>query len=777
MSDRIHGKTLAEQGLGLPPIRALYERDLRSPSGARPGVVRSAGPGQFIPWNIIPPDIFGAPNELKQPYAESVWVHRAIDLVAGPIASVPLMFSDENDDLITVSVRGVPRNHLRPRTLRALKGLRREPQAQAGELAGFWDFPGLNRDGSRMSRAEFLHASVGWLKLKGEVFYLMDDSWLLPFPEVRNLGGYTPIIIARPDRMKHVVRNGQLVEWVYNDGSGRRITIAKDQVVRVTHWNPYDDWRGLAEMDPAFVVTQSDYAAGVFAKNLNDNNGDQGVVIVAKGGVPSDEQRLQIVQQLREKREMQQRGFFRPVFLTGDISVEDPHLRAVDAAFVAQRVENRKEMAAAFGVPASFFDPQASYSVGAASDRYVLIEETCMPAGEQTCGAISRIATRQAQRPVTAWLNWGDHSVMQQVREGRMDNATKLWDRGWAWEKISDYLALDAPEIEGGKIGYVPIGVVPVTSAEAGMTVGNPATDPAYAEGEDAAEPQDAPAKTAEVQAMIRALEIRSGKQRSPKKEKLWRAHMQRRLPTLKSYMSRFNRELMRARAEILRKLEQFSTKGPKQKASLIEILFDAAKFGEELTVAFRGATLAAMDEAGGQVFEEIGKKRDDPWKMPPPKAVEEIRRQAKRMAGVSETCWGKIKGTLEEGYQEGEGADDLAERVRAECNGLSKYEAKRVGMTETQCVFSFARQEAMKEAGVEFKSWLSSHGPNVRPAHEAAEAQYEEEPIPTGEAFIVDGEPLMYPGDPNGSAGNVINCQCISLAVAPPEEKDKEEE
>jgi hypothetical protein len=379
-------------------------------------VAKSAGSGArglFIPWNIVPPDLMGTPNELKQPYAGSVWVHRAIDLVSGPIASVPLMFSDENDELLTAALRGIPRAHRRERTMRAIRtaGFNHRATEPAGgsgptnSLAAFWDFPGLNRDGSRMSRSEFVNISVGWYKLKGEVFYILDDSWLLPFPEVRTLGGYTPIIIARPDRMRHVVTNGELVRWEYTVPGKGTLHLAKEQVKRVTHWNPGDDWRGLGEAEVASISAQSDYSAGVFAKNLNDNNGDQGVMIIAKGGIPDDKQRDQIVRQLREKRELQQRGIYRPIFLAGDMTVEDPKLRAVDAAFNDQRRENRKEIAAAFGVPASFFDPQASYSVGAASDRYVLIEETCMPMGEDLCGCWSEIASRQTGQRVTPGCN------------------------------------------------------------------------------------------------------------------------------------------------------------------------------------------------------------------------------------------------------------------------------------------------------------------------------------------------------------------------------------
>lgn len=45
----------------------------------------------------------------------------------------------------------------------------------------------------------------------------------------------------------------------------------------------------------------------------------------------------------------------------------------------------------------------------------------------------------------------------------------------------------------------------------------------------------------------------------------------------------------------------------------------------------------------------------------------------------------------------------------------------------------------------------------NSRPGHVDADGQT----IPAGNLFDVDGEPLLYPGDPGGSDENVMNCQC----------------
>ncbi len=75
-------------------------------------------------------------------------------------------------------------------------------------------------------------------------------------------------------------------------------------------------------------------------------------------------------------------------------------------------------------------------------------------------------------------------------------------------------------------------------------------------------------------------------------------------------------------------------------------------------------------------------------------------------------------------------------------------------------------------QAGVQFKAWLTSGNDNVRDAHlQAGEDYSPENAIPINEAYVVDGEELMFPGDSDGSAGNVINCHCISIAVAAPKE------
>jgi hypothetical protein len=84
-------------------------------------------------------------------------------------------------------------------------------------------------------------------------------------------------------------------------------------------------------------------------------------------------------------------------------------------------------------------------------------------------------------------------------------------------------------------------------------------------------------------------------------------------------------------------------------------------------------------------------------------------------------------------------------------------------GTGETSAPYGVARDEAMKQAGVKFKNWLTSRNENLRPSHQAAE----EQTVGLHEVFIVGATKLMFPGDPSGPPEEVINCHCVQIAAA----------
>ena len=161
-----------------------------------------------------------------------------------------------------------------------------------------------------------------------------------------------------------------------------------------------------------------------------------------------------------------------------------------------------------------------------------------------------------------------------------------------------------------------------------------------------------------------------------------------------------------------------------------------------------------------------------DPWEMPPKEVAEFLAGRKQAIMGVGGTVREQLNTSLEEGYEAGETTAELAARVQDVFKDLRDGEAMRVARTETNLAFNAARHSAFADASVEYKAWLSSHGPRVRPGHADAEETYIDAPIPLDDPFIVDldgeGEQMLYPGDDSlgASPGNIINCQCIQLAA-----------
>ena len=107
---------------------------------------------------------------------------------------------------------------------------------------------------------------------------------------------------------------------------------------------------------------------------------------------------------------------------------------------------------------------------------------------------------------------------------------------------------------------------------------------------------------------------------------------------------------------------------------------------------------------------------------------------------------------------------------LKKEFKKYSTYQAKRLVRTESTFAANYSSMVAAKDvfAGKDLmKEWIAAMDERTRPAH--AEANMGK-PIPANDKFIVGGEMLLIPGDPAGSAGNVINCRCSAPYFPKPE-------
>lgn len=136
--------------------------------------------------------------------------------------------------------------------------------------------------------------------------------------------------------------------------------------------------------------------------------------------------------------------------------------------------------------------------------------------------------------------------------------------------------------------------------------------------------------------------------------------------------------------------------------------------------------------------------------------------RTAKKVTRITSNTREILRGTIQNGINEGWGIDKIARELR----DMVSTRARTIAQTEVISASNQAAYAGAESAGIRYKKFWSTSGlQNIRASHIQAEA----------DSYAVDGiDPharfsngLMHPGDPEGPADEVVNCRC-SLIVIP---------
>ena len=147
------------------------------------------------------------------------------------------------------------------------------------------------------------------------------------------------------------------------------------------------------------------------------------------------------------------------------------------------------------------------------------------------------------------------------------------------------------------------------------------------------------------------------------------------------------------------------------------------------------------------------------------------------RMSGIPDEVYRQIARVIADGVAANQPIDEIARSVDQvlTVTGSDRWTNRSVVVARTEVggavnagTLAAAGQRQFETRQQMVKTWVATtHGPSAertRPAHLLADGQT----VALTEPFIVGGEPLQFPGDPSGSAGNVIQCRCtISTRAA----------
>lgn len=743
-------------------------------------------------------DTQGNGAKLSQPYMQSAWIYTAVSLIADNIANVPFRISNVGAGKGR-RIRAL-RDSSDPRHRSEVRRALGETLVDSGPVVDLFNAPHPT-----MNRTLFWELVASWDAQRGEFFIVPLDAADNPV-DLKDRAPQVQRLITLPTEMFwHMVVGYDLQGWRYT-GSPLMSPIPSEillpsEVIHSRNVNPYLFWRGLSPLFVANVAAQSDYAAGKFMQGLMMNNADTGIILESDHPL-SKEQLDQALAQLKERKRKAGTPD-RPMALSG-LRVAKPTISNVDMEFLNNRKWSRDEMFAIWKVPpslAGFTDSKKELGGGGGAgintEKLTFIEQTITPKCRRIEAAIAPIVTTFGE-DLIGWFDIESLPVMQEARRARAETAVKFFGMGVPFGDINKNFDLGFPDHPWHQKGWLPfsiqdagtIGSEPPPSEDMPPPAGEETEKPGE---ETEAEKSNPFARLSKLLESAKATPAAAAPRTTPKQ--LWEKHVAARKKSVKLFATKTRKVMFEFRSKTLAKLsaihlESATVDGATktvvapadnaEKRSLIDLIFNAHDFGNHLRIALNAPIRATLEAAAGELLEEIGSK--DPWKMPPKEVTDYIARRDQPILGTGQTVRNQLNTAIEEGLNNGESTTQIADRIRATFNKLmggsdeiGTSESLRIAQTEVNTAFNHSRTLAMDAAGIEYKAWLSSHGPTVRETHEEAEDRYIDNPIPISEPFEVGGYLLMYPGDDSMGAppGEIINCHCIQLAA----EKEGEDE
>lgn len=126
------------------------------------------------------------------------------------------------------------------------------------------------------------------------------------------------------------------------------------------------------------------------------------------------------------------------------------------------------------------------------------------------------------------------------------------------------------------------------------------------------------------------------------------------------------------------------------------------------------------------------------------------------------------VSNSVTQGILQGEGIGQIAQRIMRTCTDRAENAAVRDARTAYTGAQNAGRIEGLHQAeelGINvLKKWMCTFDFKTRDAHRELDGQTQKPDDP----FVVDGDEIMYPGDPHAEPALVWNCRCTLVYEYP---------
>jgi HK97 family phage portal protein len=519
------------------------------------------------------------------------------------------------------------------------------------------------------------------------------------------------------------MRNGEWFGWWLTINNEKRF-VAHDQLIYDKYTNPYDMIRGLSPLEAYRLTLEGDVNARRYNRNFYKNDGTPPVVYMTEQPL-SDDQYRRLRADIIDTRQGVDRAH-RAQLLDSGLKAERIGLSQKDMEFLSQIKLGLDEACMVFGVPKWVVSNEegTNYATALSADRGFWMR-TLLP-----------LMQRIEDKVNSSLLNQFGYEGAFDVRQvdainyaflEKVDAAEKLYKLGFTANEINERLDLGFESEPWRDEPYAP-----------------PA-GPMQLSAQEAQRKGEMP--SAEVVEKIRGQK--------------WRDTVEQLNPTTSKLKKDLRTYFHDVEQKVLRKI----IKGYRTSAAVV--IKDQNP--DDVADAFNDEKLRSIVEAIIRIAGDIGMrsiKAELRFDTLDEMVRARLAKRAEKVTVVNETAREQVQESIrlvveeaaEEGWSEQKTTDTLIERLRGEFKQIERR-ARTIARTEVHGAFSEGRHLAMEQTKPRYKMWISSRDSRVRDSHRALDG----EKIVFGERFK---NGLAFPLDPDGAAGEVINCRCIEYPI-----------
>lgn len=526
--------------------------------------------------------------------------------------------------------------------------------------------------------------------------------------------------------------------------------VTPDDFIFFKFYNPLNPWRGLSPISALMLSVDLDLAAQEWSKKAFRRGGHWDFALKTPQGITASE-RARIEARFSALYMGASDAAF-PVLEEGMEEVIPLNWAPQDMEWATQRSFSREEIGAIFGVPDEIMGFGKDTYENFENAHKVLWQLSLVPLAGIRDSALTEFFRGVGLLNITERVatDFSDVQVLKNDITGSLDGAAVLLEHGVPFNIVSEHLGLGFPTLPGGDIGYISFNRQPVMAAP-GVSVPEREA-PSEAEPEEllrvhgpllknAILPDGAISNLPEYESdeHVHLLAVK-GEQVQPtaaRMKAMLRADFERQRDAIKARLL-----AQKAYADAVFSLDE-------------EVRVFEGEYEQLLTILFADVGQEELSQIIADFEFDMGNND----------VQAAIASQLKAFAlKVNSTTFTDLIEIFQFAEDEGYSIDQIVEQLGEYYDERMKpYQLERIARTTLGGAQNAAAIEAYRQSGVASGSqWISALLSVTRPAHRAAHGQYRA----LGELFFVGGEYIRYPGDPDGSAGNIVNCLCSVIPV-----------